>query len=231
MIIYDIFTDASIDRDTKVACAGLQIVNRESGEPVINDYTIDINSTNNRAEIMSIRNAIYYITKYVLCANRNKDPFEVNIISDSLISIKGLRNWLPRWGCTSKGTLINASGAEVANQIFFKEIFSMILFYNLRVKFYHQKGHVSDKVHSLYKSEKVFYQTNDISIEKAGFTPNYLAYWNNVVDKTSRSIIYHHTPNQKVYNRMRIFEFLYNHNSSNIKTYQQLILGGTNFIK
>lgn len=230
-IILDIFTDASIDTTTKLACAGIIVVDRMSKQPINYNLYLDPNSTNNRAEVMAIEKAVAYAVG--LFNQKAMQPFMVNIISDSMISIMGVREWMLSWNATSENILLNSSGMEAANQSFFKNIFNMITLSGLKVKFYHQKGHVKESPNSLFMSEQIFYRSNGISVENAGLTPKYLADFNNEIDQMTRDLIRKVQSNKP----FQYPEFLYykespmefSRNQALIETYKSLIQGGINY--
>lgn len=232
--IFDIFTDASIDKHTRLACAGFICVNRDTGVPVARYLYLDPNSTNNRAEIMGVNRAVAFaVNSFYNTVGR---PFEVNIISDSMLSIEGIRNWMLTWDAVQDGVLLNSSGQEAANQSFFKDIFSMITSSGLKVRFYHQKGHVAENSPaSLFKSEKVFYHSNQVSVANAGFTAKYLAKYNNWIDKATRELIqqiqsgYAIDPNDAFRSYYKEIPMEFVRNDLLIDNYRVLLQGGINY--
>lgn len=183
--ILNIFCDASIRQRGKIkdGCYGAIAVNEN--ETIINSiYRICSNTTNNNAEIKGIRAAISLAVMY-----KNDFPI-INIFSDSQISILGIRDRYQTWKCGQDGLLRGYTGEPIKSQEIYIEINNMIDDYNLRVNFWHQKGHVKNTYDSLKEAKHVFIASNgirqSIDINLIRFISNY----NNIVDQTSRSILY-----------------------------------------
>ena len=123
--------------------------------------------------------------------NQTNDQCQINIFSDSGISIRGVREWIFHWiynaNKSKSNMLINYEGKPVANQIYFKVIFNTIILNNLDVHFYHQKGHI---IGNQYKhANRFFEENNGISLMRLGLTPEYISSFNNYVDGRSRDIL------------------------------------------
>lgn len=232
----DIFTDASIDPNTKLACAGCLAVNRSTDTVLEYGLYLDPNSTNNRAEIMAIEQGIHLALNMLDRFRSMKENLAVNLISDSMFAVKGVSEWMLNWTTTDGDILYNSSGQEAANQSFFKNIFNMIVGSGMKIKFYHQKGHVTNTTHSIYESRYLFYKSNGITIETAGFTPEYLAKYNNQIDKMTRDLIKRYQLDPTVLstianaNWYKEFPMDFFREESALAIYKQLINGGINYL-
>lgn len=181
----NIFTDASIkkiDNETLGCPGAVCVITHNNGHNEYNDildmaYYIERYATNNSSEIKAISLGI---TKALQYRHRFKT---INLFSDSRICIQGLREWIFNWvNCINNNMMCNSSGEPVANQNTFASIVHTILANDLKINFYHQKGHVSiNSKNSVDKAMKVFYDVNrlDIGIELMVILSNY----NNFVDK------------------------------------------------
>lgn len=185
--IYDIYVDASINLEQKLGCAGMALVDRKRDTMVDSRYLVKPNATNNMCEIIAIWMGIYRAIELLYFESL---PFHVNIFSDSQISLFGMREWLPSWIRKRNGNvLINSSGA-VSNQIWYEDAYHAIISSGIKIKFFHQKGHVDENRQlSLFAAEKAFRTSNNMTPHMAGTSPAILAKYNNFVDTTSRDII------------------------------------------
>lgn len=186
MKIYDIFCDASVMNSLRGACAGALVTERFSQNSQLH-AVIQPNGTNNSGEICAI---LQGVAVAIQIRNQCREPCRFNIFSDSIISIRGVREWIFHWiynaNKNKNNILISASGEPVSNQIYFKIIFNMILLNNISVYFYHQKGHVEGR----YKGVgELFERNNGISLIRLGLTPEYISTFNNYVDGRSRDIL------------------------------------------
>lgn len=135
----NIFTDASIKQRNcgeTIGCAGALAY---IGDNFV-DKQLEIirNTTNGDSEIKAIEIGVKLALMY-----RNRVT-NINLFSDSKISISGLREWIFKWVQVSSGTeLIKSDGQPVLHQEVYLRIINMILDNNLRINFYHQKGHVN----------------------------------------------------------------------------------------
>lgn len=196
MAIYDIFTDASVDKSLRGACAGAITVNREFEEIISERYAIQPNGTNNSGEICAI--CLGVIQAY----NVANPGDTINLFSDSLISLKGVRDWIFDWiKLRQNNVLIKGDKNPVLNQNFHKLIFNTITMYNIKINFYHMRGHMSERKNGLEILINTFKRENNISIESVG-DPNYLIAFNNKIDLITRKnliayntdgILYHDT--------------------------------------
>lgn len=143
----NIFTDASVKKEingSTTACSGYIALYRNYDSGLAEqDCQILFNSTNNQAEIyaiyMGIRAAVNIKNSGVIINN-------INLFSDSKISVYGLRNWIVSWVEQSKGyELFSSSGLPVSNQSIFLSCIYMILRNHLNINIYHIHGHKNPK--------------------------------------------------------------------------------------
>lgn len=173
----NIFTDASITKTIygeTIGCAGA--ICKEDIN--INKFEIHRDSTNNISEISAIRLAIE-----IAINNNWKD---VNIWSDSQWSIYGLTKWNRKWlSSIDNYVLKNSSGERVKNQEIFLTIMKLIIKHNLRVNFYHIKGHVDpNNIKSINHAISVFNTSNGINISRENMYNAVIM--NNMVDNGTR---------------------------------------------
>lgn len=183
--ILNIFCDASMRQRGKLkdGCYGAIVVNENN---ILEEaYRIASDTTNNNAEIKGIRLAVSLAVKY-----RNKFPI-INIFSDSQISVLGVRDRYDTWKCGPDGILRGSVGDPIKSQEVFIEIRKIMEDYDLKINFWHQKGHVSGTYSSLQEACHVFTASNcirrGIDLNLIRFISNY----NNMVDVNSRSVLYH----------------------------------------
>lgn len=178
----NIFTDASI-RNRSYGYDGCYGAIAVYNNTVIDEiYRINTNTTNNNSEIKGVRAGVILALKY-------QHQFKtINIFSDSQISIFGIRDRLVTWEISPTGKLIGKSGQEIQSQNIFLEIMYLMLQYNLRVNFLHQKGHINIKnINSLYEAQHVFRASNSIRGIVDLNIIRFISRWNCIVDETSRS--------------------------------------------
>ena len=230
---YDIYTDASINTDLKVSCSGSIVVDRTMDKIVSENYLIKQQATNNMGEaigiFMGVRDAIGLLWT-------SPEPFIVNIFSDSRISLFGAREWISSWIMrqTEEGDLIGSVGV-IANQEWFSSIYNDILSSGVKVKFFHQKGHVNTHfTRDVYKAEKLFKLSNGVSSNMAGTDQYTLARYNNMVDEHSRTNLNSYLSGgdlNMVPNTMMIGEqaVKFNCNPDLINKYKDQTKGGLNY--
>ena len=187
--IYDIYSDASINLDHKLGCAGVAVVNRKTDQIVKTMYLVKEQATNNMCEIMGIWLAIYIANTM---RHTETLPFHINIFSDSQISLYGMREWLPNWirkRQKDTDTLVSSTGL-VANQEWFSDAYHMILMSGIKLKFWHQRGHIdTTNPNELFRCDRNFREANPHSLHMIGLKPMTISKYNNYVDETSRDII------------------------------------------
>lgn len=198
--VLNIFTDASMYsgkyKGYSVGCAGVELATAACRYDVSNNlyqngyipnYVITLDTTNNNSELIAIRQGILF-------AIANKDRFnEINLFSDSLISVKALREWIEGWFYKSLKksqneniTLTTASGAPVANQDIIKNIVALIYYNNLSINIYHQRGHCSNDLDTVKKD---FIKMNNIKSLVYDSFIKQISDINDVVDRRSRYIM------------------------------------------
>jgi ribonuclease HI len=186
----NVFCDASIDLNKKLACAGSVIVNSALPDySVYNSYLIQLNATNNSAEILAIYNGIDAAIRYMYWGMHNF-TCPINIFSDSKISLYGLREWIYDWIArrSINGVLYNSSGNVVANQEMFLNTARLILDNNLNINLFHQRGHLPNSQWDSNKVITAFSKENDLhGIDKSDMIS--ICHYNDYVDKTTKSII------------------------------------------
>lgn len=190
-MVINIFCDASIDPNTKLACGGAYIVVQDDSnqftEIGIKGY-LQNNATNNSAEILAIWTGV---TEAI--SLRQLYPHAVfRLFSDSKISIYGVRDWIRDWIMKMRhdGTLISSSGKPVMNQQRFIDVFNIIVEHHFPIEFYHQRGHVNDGRVSIEEARRTFISTNKCTPEMLGLDMTILCNCNNIIDRYTRDSIY-----------------------------------------
>lgn len=179
----NIFTDASIknSKDETVGAPGFIAVVDES--VVYKDIRILRDSTNNQSEIYAIYMAIQYAIK-------RKDEFEIiNIFSDSQFAVFGLREWIFKWmNNIVDDKIYNSSGKPVANQDIFLNIVYTILQYDLKVNFYHNRGHFTQR--QVNKFIHLFTEHNQLGDYIDKETAFKIIEYNNEIDLETRKVLW-----------------------------------------
>lgn len=190
-MIINIFCDASIDIDRKIACGGCYIVGQESNNEIYeigSRRLIQTNATNNSAEILAIWVGVVEALRL-----RQIYPGAIfRLFSDSKISLYGLRDWLKYWvdRIKSDGTLIASNGQPVMNQQTFIDIFNLIVENDLHIELYHQRGHVKEKRMPLEIARAQFIKANKVSPEGIGLNIEILSNCNDMIDHLTRDAVY-----------------------------------------
>ena len=181
----NIFTDASIktikETNETLGCPGAICVgtNLDGSTYVLDEaYFIERYATNNSSEIKAVSLGVSKALQY-----RNNFKY-INLFSDSMICIHGLREWLYNWlRCIYNGVMYSSSGKPVANQQTFASILNTIVMNNLNINLYHQKGHVSViNNNAVANAVRVFKNTNFIEDEVSLELISILSGYNNMVD-------------------------------------------------
>ena len=199
----DIFTDASITersivfqngkRDKYwVACTGTAWIRRDEDYrgnliPTVIDerYSIYHDCTNNAAELLAILEAVRLGHHAIKCSD-NKS--HINIISDSRISIQGLRDWIFNWARRVNGGIMYGSSGPVQNQRIILQIVYEIIQNEDFIRFYHIRGH--QKVNNVSTFTKSFSNENGFPIQNIDPRfPEYLIRSNDRVDTLSRNML------------------------------------------
>lgn len=244
--IIDIYTDASVDVGKKISCSGIIMVDRRRGKVISEQYLIKENATNNAGEIIAIWLAVNAAIQLFWLSPM---PFEVNIYSDSQISLFGCRDWLVRWvRCIKNGQMYSTSGNPVANQEWFEDIYHSVISSRLKLRFYHCKGHINPtNPRLLFRADKQFIRSNNTNCDNIGHSIWQVQYYNDLVDNQSRDNLARykssHYLNYKPLNEIFNWEGHYgnpyvglvtdipmrfNFTMQEIEIYKQLIKGGYN---
>lgn len=196
--VLNIFCDASMYAEKYngyvIGCSGVEFAtSSENGisnvfypNGYIPNYVVNLNTTNNNSEYIAIRQGILF-------AIANKNRFEeINLFSDSLISINGLTEWIDGWffktlkSGNDNFIMTNSNDVPVANQDLIKNIIALIYYNDLKINLYHQRGHCSNRLdivkNTFIKTNKVKGFVSDRFIEE-------ITTMNDIVDNRSRSIL------------------------------------------
>lgn len=154
----NIFTDASIAsiNGEVIGCPGFATY---IGDIIVNQgYCIDRNSTNNYSELHAIFMGIQEAAKY-------QNYKYIRIFSDSQTSIYALRDRIFKWVHNVRGGALYGTGSlPIQNQDIIMEIIYYIMDNNIRVEFYHQKGHVNfNDPDKLLRALDTFKHSNSIN--------------------------------------------------------------------
>lgn len=191
MKIINLFCDASINIDRKVACGGCLITLQDMDTMELADLGIrgylQKDATNNSGEILAIWTAIVE-------AIRLKAVYPdaiFRLFSDSKISLYGLRDWIKNWirMMRPNGTLISSSGKPVVNQQRFIDCFNLVVENDMHIELYHQRGHVEDGRVSPERARIGFIRANKVPPESLGITMEYLCRCNDIIDNYTRDAI------------------------------------------
>lgn len=180
------FTDASITKDPVtgkyIASSGYCIV--IDGMIVEHDNQILYDATNSYGELYAVLMGVRALNKY------KAERRQMNILSDSRISIMGLREWIFNWVNNfnnSSGSLglISYAGAEISNQELYTAVIDEIINNQIPLGLYHILGHVNYKSkEKIHKARTYFNKTNQESI--GDDIAKELCYYNNYVDLMTR---------------------------------------------
>lgn len=193
----NIFSDASIMGKTgnQTGCYGVIAVVEDN--IIDSTYRLVSNTTNNNSEVKGLRAALDLAIKY-------KDKYkDINIFSDSLISINGLREYIFNWRYNQNdGLLYSSMNKPVVNQEIFIEARDMLDILEKSkciIRLYHQSGHVSNNYNDIVKAGDCFIKYNNINAKVDLNLIRYISIWNNYVDTTSRSLLKRNKKNDTEY--------------------------------
>lgn len=193
MYRFDIFCDASVGPELKGACAGALVekTHIETGNIVEKKFhaIIQPNGTNNSGEAAAVTLGVIKALEIFHNPKYFGEIKNLNIFSDSLITINGVREWIPRWirNASEDGTFIASNGDPVKNQFYFKYIFNtIILNRGIKLRFYHQDGHVTTDFDSIIPRFRKF---NNIYLSDIGLSSSHICINNDLVDTETRRII------------------------------------------
>lgn len=186
-MIINLFCDASIDNNMKIACGGCYIIYQDEYKitPINTRLIIQNNATNNSSEILAIWAGVIESIKL----RKNFPGAVFRLFSDSKISLYGLRDWMKNWikNIDCNGVLISSSRTPVANQQTFIDIYNSIVENNMKIELYHQRGHVKEGKVSLEKARAHFIRANKVSPEALGLDIVKLSEYNDIIDNLTRS--------------------------------------------
>ena len=180
----NIFSDASMIKD--YGCYSVIAVCKDS---IIDSYCHPVsNTTVNNSEIKGIRAALTLALRW-----QNAFDF-INIFSDSLISVMGLKEYIYRWRYNPNDQLLyTAMNRPASNQFIFIECYQMLMdLYrnqNCMIRIFHQNGHVNNGYNELLKAMNTFIKTNSIHGKVDLNLIRYISTYNNYVDNYSRSTL------------------------------------------
>lgn len=174
--VLNIFTDASIYKngDEYISSHGFY-------SPTTNESKVEVvrNSSNNRGELMGIRDALAY------GLSKRNEYLQVNVWSDSLYSVRSICEWFPSWYMhNTDGILRNNNGQEISNQDLLRVIVDLILTNNFRVNIIHQRGHINEKV-SIKDAVYSFKVANKMIIDNEAMKN--AAICNQIIDEMTRN--------------------------------------------
>lgn len=180
----NIFTDASIryNGNEQIGCPGYIVT--------IGDNVVDIgcqiyrHSTSNRAEISAVKMGVDIAAKY-------QNFKYIRLFSDSQLCIFGLRERIYNWVKKIKNNqLCGYNGKPIINQDIFVEIAFMIVYNNIRVEFFHQRGHINIlSPHDIQVAKNDFIRYNSINADISDDLIERISYYNNMVDNYTRDIL------------------------------------------
>lgn len=188
LTIYDIFCDASVGPELYGACAGFLVENRSV--PIARQMfkLIQPNGTNNSGEVAAVAGAVNFAANWTHQMSQYNAPTHFNIFSDSLITIRGIREWMLTWCKNANGNCLkNAAGKDVSNQEYYKYIYWLVTSFPVSLSFYHQPGHVT-KDFEIVEPEFIK-QNGGTTLEQVGLTPAHICMSNDEVDRETRRTI------------------------------------------
>ena len=182
----NIFSDASIIKVNNITYGCFGSICVVEDEIIDYQYMVRANTTVNECEISGISLSIAFANKY-------KDKFRfINMFSDSLISVKGLTEYIYGWKYNNY-CLYNSSGAAVANQSLFIESYDLLqrlLLSNPNTKLFWQPAHLkTEKVNELCSGADAFKFNNRYHGDVELTFIRYISQYNNFVDNATRQYL------------------------------------------
>ena len=162
----NIFSDASIHgkKGNQTGCYAVVAVVKD--DIIDSTYRLVSNTTSNNSEIKGVRGALNIALKY-----SNQFQF-INIFSDSLVSINGLKSYIYNWKYNKLDNLLSV--LEQSPCI---------------INLWHQSGHINNDYSDIQKASESFKKNNNINGKIDFNFIRYISLWNNYVDQTSRSLL------------------------------------------
>ena len=174
-----IFTDASytnIDNSNSV-CSGACVYCKDL--LIDQTFTIMHNSTVQRGELYAILLGVQKAFEYRQYQN-------IRLFSDSQTSIFAIRDRIFNWIRRNKSENVLGENGSISNLDFIMDIVYEILSNNVRIEFYHVKGHVKQNDYdSIMNAKRVFKESNQITIPIDDELIYSLAIGNDQVDRYS----------------------------------------------
>lgn len=184
----NIFTDASIlqkeynDIGMSVSSPGAQIYLGDQLKDTIIQVLPDC--TNNEGEITAIQLGLYLAVRWRAMLPQVDN---INLFSDSKISLLGLRDWSFSWVKQEKQGIIYGSGGPVKNQLHFIDAIHYIIANDLRINLYHVRGHMKAiNFTNVVKFRNTFRKENHLSYIPDDHIVNFLIKGNNSIDDATR---------------------------------------------
>ena len=193
----NIFSDASIHgkKGNQTGCYAVVAVVKD--DIIDSTYRLVSNTTSNNSEIKGIRGALNIALKY-----SNQFQF-INIFSDSLVSINGLKSYIYNWKYNKLDNLLYTStNKPAANQEIFIEAHRMLSTLEQSpciINLWHQSGHINNDYSDIQKASESFKKNNNINGKIDFNFIRYISLWNNYVDQTSRSLLKRNGKNNNNY--------------------------------
>lgn len=194
----NLFSDASMKPGLGTnmsSCYGAIAVNKDT---IIDEmYRFNSNCTVPSAEVRGIRSSLRLALMY---ADRFRN---INIFSDSQLSIFSLRDYIYQWTYNPQNcSFYTKKGNEkVKNQYLYMECYTllMILIEKCNVNLFHQNGHVSGKPGELRHALNTFRKSNQVFCPIDYNFIRYISMYNNYVDDKSRSLLFRTNTIDNVY--------------------------------
>ena len=178
-----IFVDASIVKTHEqqyIGCPGCLVIYNE--QQYYTDF-VRLDSSNNRSELSAVELGIEKALQFRYLGK------SINLFSDSKLCIYSIREWIFKWIQNQKNSVLYGSSATpVMNQDIIINIVNTILYNNLHINLYHQKGHVNiNNEKSLANARDVFIESNKIDIDLQ--TLQTISEFNNYVDIRTKNTL------------------------------------------
>lgn len=240
MLMYDdifndrtlnIFSDASMTKfeNETIGCYGIiaittNIILMRHTFPSDTLYHLGIArySTNNDSELRGILKGIFFALQY-------RNDFEtINLFSDSMISIKGLKEWINNWIQNTRNGIMYSTSGEVMNQELIKDIVFTILNNNLNINLFHQKGHVNSR--NIELAKQTFIKTNSLNCDVDIKLIEYISNCNDIIDHCTRENLewYINTLHQDSRKEKLSRAICFDIDQFDLKKYNELIGGNNN---
>lgn len=183
--VINVFCDASVRKYGKGYCACAGAVAVCQNNVLSEDFRIVTGGTNIKGEIDAVKQGIFLGT-YV----KGKTNKTINLFSDSQLAIYGIRDRIMGWKCKDD-KLYGYAEHPIAYFESFVEMINFMVYKDIKVNFYHQKGHVKLKnKDSMLYAIKTFAASNYIREQIPYDFVKYISLWNDYVDRKSRSELY-----------------------------------------